>query len=559
MKTRIIAALAAVFLICGATLAFGQGSTTLPNPGKYGLTAWAINNQRVASQYDYYINSLYGSGLGAYSFPAITIYNAVPKGSQGFAGGTGGGPFATNATVKIIDVVSANTETVAFNSNTCSTGGGVASVCTLSLAAVNTHNSYVLRSGTCGLQEALNDLGSNGGEVIVDQRFYDDGCTASTITGLTTSTVHPLQANQYIHDISNGNDTWYNLQPSTLTAISAPTTSANLTCATTAGLVCQSATTGGTWPNSAEYVGDIYVDCLGGWSAASTTANLTPSASATNVLQYNSPAATAGACGYLPFGGTTYNSADYVLPVTSANCTLSTSFTGYPVCAIGATATMLGPVTTGSLIPQAGGIAAAYNPNPQSHTTFAYRPSQRPGYQFQVNYGPFTACPALTGGQLCVVGTIQLPTGFLQNLGIGGTIRFTFDVSNTPSTGGTASGIDVEIGDITDFSSGTPKIVCTLNGDITTSGTAATKYHEECDWTVNAIGTTGTLMPGGFGIEQVTAQGTIGNPYAEGATAAITADILDQDSVYFVWLQTTEAETTTPPKMLDLKVEVINN
>lgn len=55
----------------------------------------------------------------------------------------------------------------------------------------------------------------------VDQRFYDDGCSVSTITGLTVGTSIPaigtpaLQANQYIHDISNGQDTWYNLQPST--------------------------------------------------------------------------------------------------------------------------------------------------------------------------------------------------------------------------------------------------------------------------------------------------------------------------------------------------------
>jgi hypothetical protein len=55
----------------------------------------------------------------------------------------------------------------------------------------------------------------------VDQPFYDDGCSVSTITGLTVGTSIPaigtpaLQANQYIHDISNGQDTWYNLQPST--------------------------------------------------------------------------------------------------------------------------------------------------------------------------------------------------------------------------------------------------------------------------------------------------------------------------------------------------------
>lgn len=534
------------------TAAFSQNPATQGSAsGRYGLSAWAINNQRVASLYNYDIDSTSGGNsisAGAYTFPINTITQALA-----FGGNRNVNPFNTNASIKIVDSTSSLTETVSGVTPTYN--GGTA---TLSVTATNTHYSFHLRSGTCGLREALNDLGGLGGEVIVDQKFYDDGCTAATIN--TAATVGgTLQANQYVHDISNGQDTWYNLEPSTLSALAVPTTSANLTCAATAGLVCQSATTGGTWPNSAEHIAEVYVDALGGWSAASVDASLTPSASATNVLLFTSPAASSGAAGWLPAGGLAYNSTTYMLPVTAANCVLSTQFTAYPVCAIGANATMLGPVTTTSLIPQAGGIAAAYNPNPQSHNAFAYRPSQRPGYQFQTNYGPFTICPALTGGQLCVVGTVQLPTGFLQNLGIFGSLRFEFDVSNTPSTGGTASGIDVEIGDITDFSTGTPKIVCTLNGDITASGTAATKYHEVCTMTVNALGTTGSIMPGGFGIEQVTAQGTIGNPYAEGGTAAITADVLDQDSIYFVFLQTTEAETTTPPKMLNLRIDVLNN
>lgn len=77
--------------------------------------------------------------------------------------------------MKVIDVNSSNTETVKFNSQTCTAGGGVASLCTLSLATSNAHSSYILQSGTCGLRKALKDLGTSGGEVIVDQRFYDEG------------------------------------------------------------------------------------------------------------------------------------------------------------------------------------------------------------------------------------------------------------------------------------------------------------------------------------------------------------------------------------------------
>lgn len=545
---RFLTPLLVLFAI--ASMAFGQGSTYLPNPGRYGFSDWAINNQRVASQYNYYIDSLTGSGLGAYTFPPQVIYQALPLG-----GGKYLNPFNTNASVKIIDINSTLTETVAFNSNSCTTGAGVSSACTLSLANSNAHSSYILRSGTCGVREALNDLGGNGGEVIVDQRFYDDGCTAATFTNSTTLG-GTLQANQYIHDISNGQDTWYSLQPSTLTTISAPTTSANLTCATTAGLVCQSATTGGTWPNSAEYVGEFYVDALGGWSASSTTANLTPSASGTNVLQFNSPAASTGAVGWLPFGGLAYNTTSYVLPVTSTTCTLSTTFTLYPVCAIGSNATITGPATTTSLNPQAGGVANAYNPNPQSHTTFAYRPSQRPGYQFQLNYGPFTACPALTAGQKCVVGTVQLPTGFLNY--IGETIKLTGKITFTDSTDTGVQTLIVAMGDITDFSTGTPKTVCTLTGTTATAANSAFTQEFSCTLTTNAIGTTGTVMPDGWIIQQISAGGTTGASGISGG-AAITTDVQDQDSLYVVFTQTTDAQSTTPPQLQALHVEVLNN
>ena len=520
--------------------AFAQAPANAPNPGKYGLTGWAINNQRVASQYNYYIDSTFQTAVGGlYTFPSKTCAATL-----NFGANRNVGVFNTNATVKIIDVNSAATETV--SGVTPSYSGGT---CTLSFSTSNTHSagSYILRSGTCGLREALNDLGGLGGEVIIDQRFYDDGCTAATITGLTFSATTPPLFNQFIHDISNAQDTWYQIQPlMSSSVISAPTTSANLTCATTAGLVCQSATTGGTWPNSAEYVGEFYVDALGQWSASSTTATLTPSVSGTNVLQYNSPAASTGALGWLPFGGTTYNSASYVLPVTATNCVLSTSFTAYPVCAIGSNATITAPSTTGPLNPQTTAIAAAYNPHPLSHQTFVYAPGH-PGFNFQAHYGQFSACPALTAGQACVVATAPLPAGILNVAGA------TFHVSGrmtvTPSTAGTVTGVEVFVGDVTDFTTGTPKAVCTPTVP-TTTGTSAIAYHFDCVGLVQTTGTTGTIMPNDFQVNSVGAGSTVG-------TSAITIDVQDWDILYFVFIQTSGAETTTPPQVQELTVELL--
>jgi hypothetical protein len=172
---------------------FAQNPATYGTAGgRYGLTGWAINNQRVASQYNYYIDSVIsqGAALGLFQFPAMTCQQALPFGGKNV------NPFNTNATVKVVDIVSANTETVALSSITLSQA-----VCSLSLATSNPHatDSYILRSGTCGLKEAQNDKGANAGTIIVDQKFYDDGCNAATITSLVGGVT-----NDYIVDISNG-------------------------------------------------------------------------------------------------------------------------------------------------------------------------------------------------------------------------------------------------------------------------------------------------------------------------------------------------------------------
>ncbi len=538
----------AVFLCLLAAFAVEGWGQIQQWPSPQGLTAFKVNGALVASQFDFQITERNAPTFGAWTnMPSGCIMN--------LGGGVRTNPFSTgptglfNTTVTVTDLSTpANTETVAVTAMTTAPPN-----CSLTATVLNAHTGkYIVSSGTCGLREALNFLGTSAGTVRVTQEFFDHGCKASTITGMTGT----FLAKQQIFD--EVNNLWYTLQPTTLSALAVPTASNNLTCTSVAGLVCQSATVGGTWPNSAEVAGSIYVDSLGGWSVASVTHTLTPSASGTNILQFNPPAASTGAVGWLPWAGLTYNSASYVLPVDQVNvtCTPSALFTGYPVCAMGATATVLGPIVTTSLIPQSGGIAAAYNPNAQSHTTFGYRQSRAPSAGFQQTYGPFTACPTLTAGQLCILGTVQLPTGLLQNMGIGGVLHFSGDVTLTPSTGGSV-GIDTEIGDITDFTTGTPKIVCT-EGETTATGTAAIKLHFDCTWTVNALGTTGSIMPGGFFMEQLQAGTTTGNLGVESGTAAITADVLDQDSIYFVFLQASAAESATPPQLMNLKIEILN-
>jgi len=481
---------------------------------------------------------------------AMTLNQCTPQvGSNGrFA--PFGSIFALNVPLLIVD--GASTETVTPTAVSSPTPAGPSAVnpinCSFTATFTNAHSAGVtIMSGDNGLFEAVNDAVAQGfGLVTVDG---SSGLTVANIESQTFKYAPGYIQLEYMK--SDGSiAARFTVQPSNSTAISAPTTATTSATCSSSVTVCVLATTGGTWANATYHPGFVYVDYLGGMSAASADATLAAGSSGTGVFQFTSPTATAGAAGWLPWAGTSL-AAGYVLPVTSTVCTLST-YTPYPTCAIGSNATVLGPSTTGPIRPVAGGLANVYNMNPLSHTAFQFSPGRGSVPGIQENYGPFTVTPALTAGQLGVVGTVPLPVGFLNT--IGRTLHLSFDVTNTPSTGGTAQGVDVEIGNVTDFTTGTPKIECIGNGDITASGTAAIVFHEECDLTTTATGTTGTIQPGGFGIEQVAALGTIGNPFAIPSTA-VTTDVADWDILYFVYLQTSGAETTTPPQLQSLRIQ----
>lgn len=526
------------------SLAVGQ-NPTYPNN---------IAGSYIASEYGKWSDTSINSTLaGSQTMSLQNCYQYVGTGHRRiYPIGTTNTQVQPNVQVTVVDPTG-GTETVlptAFSLPTANIEPATLPVqCSFTATFANAHGAGVtVVSGDAGIMEAANDAFSAGSNtVVVDPSA---GATPTIIASIT----QPLPSVSLAYVQNNGAPTaWYSTQPTTLTALAVPTAAVAAATCSSSTTVCSPATTGGTWPNSAEHVGFIYVDALGNWSVASTDASYTPTGT-TSTMLFKSPAASTGAVGWLPFAGLAYNSTSYVLPVTATNCTLSTTYTAYPICAIGANATMLGPVTTSALIPQSGGIAAAYNPNPQSHNAYGYVRSAHPGYQFLQNFGPFTATPALTAGQVGVLGTFQLPVGLLNSIGV--SLRFTGDVTLTTSTTGTPV-INVDIGDLTDFSTGTPKVICN-EAATTAMGTAAVKIHFECEWTTNAIGTTGSIMPGGYFIQQLQAGTTTAtNVGAETATGAVTADVVDFDMVYITFPQASAAESTTPPKLIDLHVEVL--
>lgn len=430
--------------------------------------------------------------------------------------------------------------------------------CSVTFTPINSHSSgVIITSGDGGLMEAINDALAQGiNEVDLDSNFTGTPSNSSYV---------PITSLVSLVDLRSGNrPPFWTVQPSTLTALTAPIPRVGSASGCTgSNTVCDTAiaVSSGGFTNAAQYVWVAYVDILGGISSASTTAHYT-SAGAVQI-EFLAPAASTGAVGWVYGIGTSYAAA-YWIPVTGT-CTLTQLETVIPACAMSNTyygqaasnAFVAKPLTTFALYPAANGVAAAYNPVFESHTTFSYQPSKAPSVGFQTNFGPFPATGALTAGQASVLGTVALPASYLNY--IGSTLRLTGKMSFTTSTDAGTDQLLVGIGDITDFTTGTPKAVCTLTETTAIGSDAAYNRQFQCDWTVNATGTTGSIMPDGFAILQLGAGTTAGYAAVESATGAITADVLDQDLVYIEYLQTTDAESTTPPQLQSLHVEVLSN
>jgi len=92
--------------------------------------------------------------------------------------------FSTTAPITIVDNgVPSNTETVTPSLASYNGGG-----CSVSLPATHAHSNYYLKSGTLGLQEALNWIGSGYGVVVVTPDWVAMGGTSGMITAATAGT-----------------------------------------------------------------------------------------------------------------------------------------------------------------------------------------------------------------------------------------------------------------------------------------------------------------------------------------------------------------------------------
>ena len=489
------------------------------------------------------------SSTGSTSITVQIAYVTLGDGTKLFPLGTVGSTFTigtgANNTLE--------SPTITGQSN-CNFDAGYGT-CTVTASFTYSHGSgEPITTATFGLQEAINVahgpgfVPRAGGTVLVGPEWSGIGGLTSTITSATAF------SNVAIEDTRSGLQYW-SMQPSTLASLAVPTTLA-------AGTVVFAAAPVGTWANSAYYFCVTYVDALGGEGPCSLTYNQTPTLNYSVTI--TSPAASAGAVGWRFYAGASYNAA-YLMPIDSTHCVLTTLEGVMPACAIGSNGGWIAPpLTTTSLRPNATVSAGALSTptvnisatQPQGHTAFGYQPSASSPQIFQTHYGPFPAYGSTTSGQVDTLGSINLPTGFLNV--IGRTIRLRGKVSLGTVNTAALPTITVLLSWVAGTTAGVGVTTCSLEG-VAAGATKTYNGHFECELNTNASGATavGTIMPEGFLLLQAQDISAAGlGPYVDTNTAAVgSLGLFAQNTINIVY--TSNTNTTTAPVMLGLDVDVI--
>lgn len=500
----------------------------------------------------------------AYGWPGVpaSSLNVAPNGGNAATGSgtitlnTGQvstaniGTFApVTTTTPIIVGIGANQETVTPTAvSGCGAGQPLGS-CQITASWTKLHgpNEPVI-SGSYGLQEAINAANAaGGGVVLISPNWASLGGSQSTITGATAYSNVYIRNNGGVSAITGGAP-FYGMQPTTLTSLAVPAT-------LTASSVVFAAAPVGTWANSAYYFCTTYVDALGGEGPCSLTYNQTPTLNYS--LTVTSPAASTGAVGWRLYAGTGSLATAYLMPITSSVCTLTTLESVMPACAIGSNGVFLAPpVTTTSLKPntQTSPTVNVSQTYPQGHTTFAYQPSGTVPQVFQTHYGPFTAYGSTTSGQVDTLGSVNLPTGFLNYIGRSVKLRgkITTGTANTAALptltvvlnwpGGATAGVGVT--------------TCSFEG-VAVGATKAYNGAFECELLTNAVGATavGSVMPEGFLTLQPTDVSAVGQAYVDSNTAAVgSLGLFAQDVLNIVY--TSNTNTSAAPQLLALDIEI---
>ncbi len=459
--------------------------------------------------------------------------------SQGYTVSAGGVTFNPLSTAALVRAGSgASQENVTPSAVSCATPTQYGT-CTFTATFTNAHGTGdLVQSATYGAQEAVAyQLSQGGGEVVINRAWARAGGTDTILSALNAYSQVTLK------DIRTVPKYWA-MQPTTLTSLAVPTTLSGTTVVFAAAPV-------GTWANSAYYFCVTYVDALGGEGPCSATYNQTPTLNYSAAI--TSPLASTGAVGWRFYAGASYAAA-YLMPIAATNCTLTTLESVVPACAIGSNGVWLAPpLTTTTLRPNGQSPTVnVYQTMPQGHTTFAYVPIGGIPQPFQTHFGPFPAFGSTTSGQIDVLGTVSLPTGFLN--AIGKTVRVSGKITGGTVNTAVVPTVTVGLGWIAGLTAGATVPVCTLTG-AAAGATADANFLFSCTLTTNAIGATGTIQPDGLLIV-APATGAALETVVDSSKAAIASLSLSTQNTLYVNF-TSGSATTATLQLLDLHLEVL--
>jgi hypothetical protein len=301
-------------------------------------------------------------------------------------------------------------------------------------------NVYQVRSGTFGLQEAINDAAAAGGSVTVGTNW---GGTEAMLTAATpfwnVNIIDKRKGIPVVWSPVGGATTL--AAPATLTAVTA----------------LPSATPAGSYTTGTYHLLIACVDIMGQEGPAS--ADFSEAGLATGSFVFSAPAAQTGCVGYTPYIGLTGGAAGTVykvplvtqptvvgaFPVSNGVCTLTNVETITPACAVAnttygqtgsaATVTAL-TLNTSPIAPQVTTVSTTsiYVPNAGGRTTYAYSPGAHTGVAGTITTAlPFTISAADATVVPSVIGTINIRPGFMNHAGQ--TIEVCGYATTTASTG----------------------------------------------------------------------------------------------------------------------------
>lgn len=483
----------------------------------FGQTANFASGRFVASEYTgWTMNTLNSVAAGSAS---VTLANPALTGNQCFAytKSAGAKPFVPLVVGGLLTVSDANSETV-----TVTAVSGCSVTATFSYA----HNIGVpVISGDGGVVEAARDAVSKGGGlVVVGPDFTGTTSTLASITSLPGPGV-------VIEDTRNGPPVYWGLRPTATTLISAPS-------APTVTVVTGSLSSG------AYYAKVAYVDCLTGISLPSSDSTQTAT---TTGLVITSPAATTGACGWLPYitaaGGGTGTEILAKDPIDSTICTLST-LTAVPSCAIGSSATITAANPSATSKPVVESTA---------HTTLGLVAFGAPPPPFQTNYTPFVATATLNNSNADAA-VVYIPAGFFNYLGKPSIVC----VKGASATAVASSALTLNLTMSNKYAQ-SPVTVSTVA--LSTQTRAAAGTFQGC-WFLStaATGSSGNFWAMGYGnfvefLNSAPATQIIGTD----ASAAVSSNIDLTKGIYLsINLQETGSQNITVPIINMLSINPIN-